>query len=177
MSFPARRGAFPLGVLVAGLIMLLDQASKWWIVFEVMRPPRVIPVFPSFNLVMGWNRGVSFGLFDSDSPYSQWLLIGLALVIVGVLLVWLWRTDSRLMALAIGFIVGGALGNVIDRLHYGAVADFLDVHVAGYHWPAFNVADAGITVGAVIFVLDSLFAGLERDKSGAKEDGAGKDET
>lgn len=164
------------GLLIAGVTIILDQLTKWWIVFEVMSPPRVIPVFPSFNLVMGWNRGVSFGMFDSDSPQNQWLLVALALVIVVVLLVWMKRAESRLVTIAIGLIVGGAIGNVIDRLHFGAVADFLDFYIGAYHWPAFNVADTGITVGAVVLVLDSLFVSSENDKKGADEESVGKDD-
>ena len=164
-------GLLPLGLLVALAIIVVDQLTKWWIVYDVMASPRVIPVIPSFNLVMGWNRGVSFGLFDSDSPMHQWLLIGLAMVVVVVLLFWLRRAETRRIASALGLIIGGALGNVIDRINFGAVADFLDVYIGDYHWPAFNVADAGITVGAIILVLDSLFAGPERDKKGTNDEG------
>ncbi|MBL6942384.1 MAG: signal peptidase II, partial [Rhodospirillales bacterium] len=135
-----------------------------------------IAVFPSFNLVMGWNRGVSFGMFDGDSPLNKWLLIGLALIVVMVLLVWLKRAEDRLVGYALGLIIGGALGNVIDRIHYGAVADFLDFYIGAYHWPAFNVADAGITVGAVVLVLDSLFRGPEQNKIGTDEENAEKDD-
>ena len=153
-----------LGLGIAAIILIADQLSKWWIVSSVMVPPRVIPVTPFFNLVMGWNRGVSFGLFNNDSPLNDWVLPLIALVIVGFLLVWLFRAEKPLMALALGSVIGGALGNVIDRFHYGSVADFLDVHIAGYHWPAFNVADAGISVGAVILVVDSLFSGSDKNK-------------
>ncbi|MDP6109709.1 MAG: signal peptidase II [Rhodospirillales bacterium] len=176
MNARTEKGFFLFGLAIAVIIIVADQLSKWWIVFDVMRPPRIIEVFPSFNLVMGWNRGVSFGMFDSDSPIGQWLLIGLALTVVIVLLVWLKRADSRIIGLAIGLIVGGALGNVIDRIHFGAVADFLDVYIGDYHWPAFNIADAGISVGAIILVLDSLFANPDRDKKGAEEKEAGNDE-
>ncbi len=176
MSSNIRQGYFSLGLIAAAIVVVLDQLSKWWIVFDVMRPPRVIEVFPFFNLVMGWNRGVSFGMFDSDSPLSQWLLIGLALAVVGALLVWLKRADDRLICLAIGLIVGGALGNVIDRIHFGAVADFLDFYIGSYHWPAFNVADAGISVGAVILVLDSLFASSKGDKKSPESKEIGKDD-
>ncbi|MEX2450496.1 MAG: signal peptidase II [Rhodospirillales bacterium] len=153
---------FAGGLGVAAVVLALDQLSKWWIVAEVMQPPRVIPVTPFFNLVLGWNRGISFGLFHGDSAFNVWGLPALALAIVAVLLVWLWRSGGVLVPLAIGLIVGGALGNVIDRIRHGAVADFLDFHVAGYHWPAFNVADTGITVGAVLLIFDSLFGGRER---------------
>ena len=153
-----------LGLLLAVCIMVLDQITKWWIVFSVMQPPRVIPITPFFNLVMGWNRGVSFGLFNSDSPLNDWLLPLIALVIIGFLLVWLVRSESLLMALALGSVIGGAIGNVIDRFHFGAVADFLDLHMAGYHFPAFNVADSGISIGAIILVVDSLFSSPDKNK-------------
>ena len=169
-------GFLPLGLLIALAIIVVDQLTKWWIVYDVMASPRVIPVIPSFNLVMGWNRGVSFGLFDSDSPMHQWLLIGLAMVVVVVLLFWLRRAKTRRIAYALGLIIGGALGNIIDRINFGAVADFLDVYIGDYHWPAFNVADAGITVGAIILVLDSLFAEPDQNKTGADEDNGGKDD-
>jgi signal peptidase II len=172
--------SFSLGLILAFVVLTLDQVSKWWVVTEVMNPPRFIPVFPSFNLVMGWNRGVSFGIFDSDSPPNQWLLIALALVVVTVLLVWLKRDDSRLVSAALGMIVGGALGNVIDRIHYGAVADFLDFYVGDFHWPAFNVADTGITIGVVVLVLESFFVGSKTDKTDKKDaddGGVGKDVT
>ncbi|TAN62117.1 MAG: signal peptidase II, partial [Magnetospirillum sp.] len=95
---------------------------------------------------------------NTDGAWNVWLLSGLALVIVAAMLVWLRTASTRLAQVALGGIIGGALGNVIDRLRFGAVADFLDLHVLGYHWPAFNVADSAITVGAVILVVDSLFA-------------------
>ncbi len=149
---------------MALVILVLDQASKWWVLAVVMQPPQRIAVTPFFNLVTGWNRGVSFGMFDSDSPISGWILSALALVIVGFLLNWLRKENKRHISLAIGMIVGGAIGNVADRIMHGAVFDFLDVHVANYHWPAFNIADSGITVGAAILILDSLFAKPDNSK-------------
>ncbi len=153
------------GLVVAAVVILFDQATKWWIVDVVMQPPRIIPLTPFFNLVMGWNRGVSFGLFDGDSALNVWILPLVALAIVAALVVWLRRVQGAWLASAIGLVIGGALGNVVDRLRFGAVADFLDFHVAGYHWPAFNVADSGITVGVAMLVLDSLFMGAEKPKS------------
>ena len=106
---------------------------------------------------MGWNRGVSFGMFNTASPYNAWVLSAIALGIVAALAVWLRRAGRPFLAAAIGLVMGGALGNVVDRLRFGAVFDFLDLHAVGYHWPAFNVADSAITVGAVLLVVDSLF--------------------
>jgi signal peptidase II len=149
------------------LVFGLDQATKWWILESVMQPPRVMPVTPFFNLVMVWNRGVSFGMFNQDSAYNAWIFTALALAISAVLVVWMWRADNRLIGVAIGLIVGGALGNAVDRLRFGAVADFLDFHVMGYHWPAFNVADAGISIGAVLLLADALFSRPEKPKNKA----------
>ena len=122
-----------------------------------MRPPRIIPLTDFFNLVLGLNRGVSFGMLDMQSPMGRWILAGLALTIIVALLIWMWRTDKRLVTGALGLIVGGAVGNVIDRVLLGGVVDFLDFHWAGYHWPAFNVADIAITCGAAVLIWDSFF--------------------
>ncbi|MCP5366995.1 MAG: signal peptidase II [Hyphomicrobiales bacterium] len=154
------------GLAIAAVVAALDQATKWWILTRVMDPPRTIEVTPFFNLVMAWNRGVSFGLFDGDSPYNAWVLTALAVAIVIALLAWLARAQGPAILAGIGLVVGGAVGNVIDRLRFGAVADFLDFHAAGLHWPAFNLADSAITLGAVLLVLDSLFGGPESPKKG-----------
>jgi signal peptidase II len=155
------------GLAAAALVLGLDQGTKWWILEIVMQPPRVIPMTPFFNLVLGWNRGVSFGLFNSDSALNLWLLPFVALAIVVALLIWLSRVDGLLLGYAIGMVIGGAIGNVVDRLFRDqrAVADFLDLHLAGYHWPAFNLADTGITVGAAILIIDSLFMKPEKPKN------------
>jgi signal peptidase II len=105
---------------------------------------------------MVWNRGVSFGLFSGTGGESPYILIGVAAVIVAGLIVWLSRLSDRFMAAAVALIVSGAVANVHDRLRFGAVADFLDLHVAGYHWPAFNLADSAIVIGAVLVALDAL---------------------
>jgi signal peptidase II len=154
-SMATRSRVMALGIIVA--ILILDQASKYWILGSVMQPPRVIEVTSFFNIVLAWNRGVSFGMFNTDSTYGPMLLTGLAVGIVCVLAVWLWKAQTRVTVISIALVIGGAAGNVIDRLQYGAVVDFLDVHGFGYHWPAFNVADSAICVGASILVLESLF--------------------
>ncbi|MEX0693961.1 MAG: signal peptidase II [Rhodospirillales bacterium] len=153
---PSRRPA-AIGALIAVVVLILDQASKFWILYDVMQPPKVIEVTPFFNIVLAWNRGVSFGMFNNLGDFGPYLLTGLAVVIILVLAFWLWRANSRLSAVSLALIIGGAVGNVIDRLQYGAVVDFLDFHGFGYHWPAFNVADSAICVGATMLVLESLF--------------------
>lgn len=147
------------GLLIALVVMVLDQASKWWILLDVMNPPQLIPILPSFNLVLTWNRGVSFGMFAMGTDMGPWILSILAVVIVAVLLAWLRKSEGKLVPAAIGLIVGGAIGNVVDRMVHGAVVDFLDLYWGSYHWPAFNVADSAITVGAILLVVDSLFSG------------------
>ena len=152
------------GLLVASAVIVLDQATKWWVVTIFMNPPRVVDVWPFFSVVMVWNRGVTFG-FLSDAPFwGRWALVGLSLAIVAILLLWLRRAETKWRAAAIGLIIGGALGNVIDRVNYGAVADFLDFHVTGYHWPAFNFADSAITLGVAIMFFDALFKPKETVK-------------
>ena len=153
---------FRNGLIVSAAVLALDQVTKWLIVFTIMRPPRVIEVTPFFNLVMGWNYGISFGFLNSVPALGLWLLPMVAVVITAALGVWLYRTDRLRPALALGLIIGGALGNLVDRLRFGAVADFLDFHAWGYHWPAFNAAASAITVGAVVLILDSLFVRDEK---------------
>jgi signal peptidase II len=114
-------------------------------------------ITPFFNIVMAWNQGVSFGLFPVDSALGRAVLVGFSLAIVGVLGVWLMRVADRLVATGIGLIIGGALGNVVDRVRFGAVADFFDFHAFGYHWYVFNVADAAIVIGVGLLVFESLF--------------------
>lgn len=153
-------------LLFAAVIVGIDQASKWWILEKVMMPPRVIEVTSFFNLVMTWNRGVSFGLFNNDSPYNPLILSAVALVICGLLIIWLARAYRPVLAYGLGAIIGGAIGNLIDRVRFGAVADFLDFHLWGYHWPAFNVADAAITIGVTVLIADSLFGMPEERRKG-----------
>jgi signal peptidase II len=164
-SFSTRHGPSytRFGLIVAALVAVLDQGSKWWILETVMQPiPHVIEVTPFFNLVLVWNYGVSFGTFASGAAYMPYVLSGIAAVIAVSLVAWLRQVDRCLMVLAIGFIIGGAVGNVIDRLRFGAVADFLDFHIDSWHFWAFNVADAGISVGVAFLLLDGLFAGREK---------------
>lgn len=147
------------GLGIAFIVLVLDQLSKWYMIYVLDLPsaPRIVTSF--FNLVMVWNTGVSFGMFAGADSLRAYILVAVAAVIVVVLLHWLRQTDDRLLALAIGLIVGGAVGNIIDRLRYKAVADFIDIHVAGWHWPAFNVADSGICIGVALLCWHSLRAG------------------
>ncbi|MBF0248466.1 MAG: signal peptidase II [Alphaproteobacteria bacterium] len=149
----------PWGWGLALAILAADQVSKWAILdYFAAAPANIVGVTPYFNIVLAWNPGISFGMFGAGGDVGRWILVALAAVICGVLGRWLMRAETRFAALSLGAIIGGAVGNVIDRVRFGAVVDFLDVHVLGYHWPAFNVADGAITVGATVLILESLFA-------------------
>ncbi|MGI9506383.1 MAG: signal peptidase II [Geminicoccaceae bacterium] len=130
--------------------------TKWIALSGVDFAENPIRVTSFFDLVLVWNRGVSFGMFNNAGAYGPMILSGIAIAVVLGLLYWLRQAENRLTVMALGLVIGGALGNVIDRFRFGAVVDFLDFHIAGYHWPAFNVADAAICVGAVLLLLDGL---------------------
>lgn len=146
-------------LLLALAVLLADQASKWVILLRVMDPPRIIEVTGFLNLVLVYNRGVSFGLLASDYAWKPYALAALSLAVIAGLLWWMRRQSGRLPQWGVGLILGGALGNVIDRFLHPGVVDFLDLHYAGWHWPAFNLADAAIVAGVGLLLLDGLFAG------------------
>jgi lipoprotein signal peptidase len=160
------------GLILAAIVLLADQASKW-AVLELLRLPEVrqIPLLAlgpfGFDLTMVWNRGVTFGLLAADGPWGQAVLSGVALVVSVFLLRWMVRAENRLTAYALGAVVGGAAGNVIDRLRFGAVADFLDAHGWGWHWYVFNLADAAIVLGVLALVADALFRPSPKAKGAA----------
>ena len=147
--------------LAAGLLVLLaDQASKYW-VLEVLQLPRLgsVALLPVLNFTMVWNRGVTFGLLGGlGGKLGSVLLAAVALGVVAALAVWLRRAERLPVALALGAIAGGAVGNVADRLRFGAVVDFIHAHAWGWSWYVFNVADASIVCGVAALVLDGLFA-------------------
>lgn len=146
------------GLILAAVIVVLDQASKWLIIHVVMDPHRIIEVTPFFNIVLVWNRGISFGLFNNGEMWVTWILSVVAIGIAGALVAWLRRVEGRWLATALGFVIGGAIGNVLDRIVNSnrAVTDFLDFHLGAHHFPAFNVADSAISVGVVLLLIDSL---------------------
>jgi signal peptidase II len=144
------------GLVAALIVAVADQLSKLWILDLFAGRPAAIEVAPFFNLVLTWNRGMSFGLFNSDSALNAVVFTAVAAIIVTGLVIWLRRVEQTLLALAIGMVIGGAIGNVIDRLSRGAVVDFLDFHLAGWHFYVFNLADAAISVGVGLMLIDSL---------------------
>ncbi|MCX7376026.1 MAG: signal peptidase II [Alphaproteobacteria bacterium] len=160
-----RLRGFGIGMALA--ILVADQISKWWVLEVFDLPARVsVPVLPFLNLTMVWNRGITFGLLSSDSGWGAALLAAVALGVVVALTVWLWQAERMAVALALGAVAGGAVGNVIDRIAYGAVVDFLHAHAWGWSWYVFNVADAAIVCGVGLLLLDSLLAGRKDGAAG-----------
>jgi signal peptidase II len=149
-----------LGIAVAVFAFVLDQMVKGLFLygfgFAGMGAGEAIRVGPFFNLVMVWNKGVSFGLFPADSAAGRVFLICFSIAVVTALAFWLSRNKDRLTAIGIGLVIGGALGNVLDRARFGAVADFFHLHGFGYDWYVFNVADAGIVAGVGLLLYESL---------------------
>jgi signal peptidase II len=168
---------FLIGLLVAGSALVLDQVVKLaflygagWIDTLGQGPNGIrIGILPFFDVVMVWNRGISYGLFQAETDFHRWLLAAFALGVIGFLVWWLRGIQDLRLAQAIGLIIGGALGNVIDRILYGAVADFFLLHAAGYEWYVFNIADTAVVLGVVIMGLDLLISEW-RSRTRAKED-------
>jgi len=169
------------GLAIICSVILLDQYTKW-LVIDLLRSPAVVhPGFlqwltslskislltgpedfnhktlsPFLNFVMVWNKGISFGMMDNKYPHMAGIFIVLSLTIALILTVWLALSTQKIVTVALALIIGGALGNVADRVRFDAVEDFIDFHLAQYHWPAFNVADSCIVIGAGILMLVSL---------------------
>ncbi|HEC06183.1 MAG TPA: lipoprotein signal peptidase [Thiolapillus brandeum] len=154
MADRLRPGGF---LLLALLVLVLDQASKAW-VMAVFQPYEVLPVLPVFNLTLVFNEGAAFSFLSNAGGWQRWFFVGLTSLISLGLLVWLLRlkASERLTGLALALILGGALGNLVDRLRLGKVTDFLDFHWQGWHWPAFNLADSAITLGVMLMLLVSF---------------------
>ena len=153
-----------LGYLVAVIGFLVDQAFKLWMLFgyqidTVMRLEGPVRLAPFFDLVLVWNRGISYGLFQQHDDWGRYTLIGLAAVAAIGLAIWIWKSHEKLTTVALGLIMGGALGNGLDRILHGAVVDLFHFHLGSFSWYVFNLADVFIVVGAAILVFESLFAG------------------
>ena len=163
----ADRRIFRQGLILCVALIVADQVSKAIIMSIMEQHPFGIPILPVFSLVTAWNPGISFSMLRGVGPE---VLSGIAILVSLALLFWLTRVENRLTALGIGCVAGGALGNVIDRFRFGAVFDFLDFYVKTgsgreFHWPAFNLADSGITIGVVLLLIDGLFHRVDRAKT------------
>lgn len=158
------------GLAVALASAAVDQAVKLWLLFVFDLGARgIVTLTPFLNLVLAWNTGISFSLFPQDGPLGQWALLALKLIAVVLLWMWLARASTRLTAVALGLIIGGALGNAIDRLAYGAVADFVLFHVTtatfSFNWAVFNLADAAIVVGVAGLLYETLLGSPDAAKA------------
>ncbi|MBX5472698.1 MAG: signal peptidase II [Acetobacteraceae bacterium] len=167
----SRGRVFAAGLVSAGLVLIADQLSKWW-VLDILRLPLRgrVDLLPVLSLTMVWNRGITFGLLHELGAWASPLLVATAVAIVLALGAWMYRAERLLVVIALGGIVGGAIGNVIDRLRFGAVADFIHAHAFGYSWYVFNIADAAIVCGVALLVLDTAMvrtteAGHGKDNS------------
>lgn len=146
-----------LGLLSGLVVLAADQASKYWVLHGIDLPEiGQIVLLPVLNLTFVRNSGVTFGLLNGYGTWSYLVLAAVALAVVAALGVWLRRAESPLVAVSLGAIAGGAIGNVIDRLRFGSVVDFIDVHAGSLHWYVFNVADAAIVCGVAALVLDNF---------------------
>jgi len=149
------------GVVVALVSAALDQAVKLWLLFGIDLGARgVIRLAPFLDLVLTWNTGISYGLFPQEGPLGQWALLALKAIAAILLWIWLARATSRLTALALGLIIGGAIGNAIDRAAYGAVVDFVLLHATtdtfDFKWYVFNIADVAIVAGVAVLLYETL---------------------
>jgi len=150
------------GLITAAATLILDQAVKLWLLYGFDLGHRgLVKVLPFFDLILAWNTGISYGWFSESGPTGQILLMAFKIVAVLALTVWMVRSRTRLATMALGLIVGGAIGNAIDRLAYGAVVDFALLHaeIGGktYNWYVFNIADVAIVAGVAALLYDSFF--------------------
>jgi len=144
---------------LSAIVMVLDQLTKWYMA-SWLSLYETVAVMPYFNLTMAHNHGAAFSFLADEGGWQRWFFTGLALIISAVLVVWLakLKPTAKLEALSLSLILGGAIGNVIDRIVHGYVIDFLDVYIGTSHWPAFNIADSAICIGAVLLIIDSFKA-------------------
>ena len=142
---------------LSGVVLILDQGSKWF-ADSLLGPHDAVPLLPFLDLRKAYNPGAAFSFLSDASGWQRWFFSGLAVLIIGVLVVWLRRLPpgQGRVALALALILGGAAGNLIDRVLYGHVIDFIDLYYGTWHWPTFNIADSAITLGAVLLILDAL---------------------
>jgi signal peptidase II len=154
---PTSRRPALFALIAAAFALAVDQAHKLTMLFLLdWKEGEVVRLLPVLDHVLVWNHGISFGLFQQDDALGRWLLLIMKLAIVAGLAVWAWRTPDRIVAVALGLIIGGAIGNGIDRAAYGAVADFFHFHVGEFSWYVFNLADCAIVGGVALLLYDAF---------------------
>jgi len=149
------KGKYILSAAIITILLISDQVTKWLALKHLAEGPKT--VLPFLDFVLVWNRGISFGMFNQGHDYMPWVLSALSLIIVVGVTSWLIRTNHLPTIIALAAVISGAIGNIIDRIRFGAVVDFIDVHVKDWHYPAFNIADSAIVLGIAFIVLDGLF--------------------
>ncbi len=143
---------------LSALVVVLDQVTKY-LVSDSLQLYQSIPILPSLNLVLAHNTGAAFSFLSDAGGWQRWFFAVLAIVVSAVILVWIVRLKQHelRLAIALSLVLGGAIGNVWDRIMLGYVVDFIDVYYGDWHWPAFNVADSAICIGAILLIIDALF--------------------
>ena len=155
-----------LGFSAALITLVLDQATKLYTLFVYDLPVKEpAEIAPFINLIVVWNRGISYGLFQQNSELGRWALVAISILASIALSIWIRRTRAKLLAASLGLIVGGAIGNAIDRMAYGAVFDFIQFHMGSWSWYVFNVADAAIVAGVAGLLYDSFVLEGRRAKA------------
>jgi signal peptidase II len=158
-----------IGVVTALVTLVLDQITKLHTLFVYDLPVREpVRLTPFLDLIVVWNRGISYGLFQQHTEAGRWILVAVSLAAALALSVWIRRTEGRLLAACLGLIVGGAVGNAIDRVAYGAVFDFIHFHIGSFSWYVFNVADAAIVAGVIGLIYDSFVLEKRRTQRKAR---------
>lgn len=153
---------FPYGLIIALATLALDQLSKYWMLHVFKLADRApVEIMPFLNLDVVWNTGISFGMLNQFGMNNAMVLVMISVFICAALFGWLHKVQEASMARAIGFVLGGALGNIIDRYRFGSVFDFIDLHLGNWHWPAFNVADAAICLGVFLILINGVWQKLK----------------
>lgn len=161
------------GAIWAVVVLALDQASKLGLLFGAdiaSRPP--IALTPFLDLTLVWNRGISYGMFQMPHDFGRWALVAGSVVAIVALGIWLMRAGNRVLAVGLGLIIGGAVGNLIDRVYWGAVVDFVHFYVGSFSWYVFNVADAAIVFGVIALLYDAFWIEGRRNRAGNSDTAA-----
>ena len=156
------------GLCIALPVALADLISKWLVYTHLVYGGKLVEITSFFNLVERWNKGVSFSLFSDSGRLTFYILSLASVAIISALIFWLRREKRLLPVIALGLVIGGAFGNLCDRLYNGAVFDFLDFHIASYHWPAFNFADFSIVIGAFVLIITCVSFNPNKEKGNKK---------
>lgn len=160
-AMPTGPSLFRQGLWIAALVFLLDQVSKIWILDGLdlpSQPGQNVDVLPFFSLTMVWNTGVSMGLLKDQGDIARWVLVAFTLGIAGIVVFWLRSAQHRLSMIALAFILGGAIGNILDRIRFGAVVDFIRLHAFDYSFFVFNIADSAISIGVGLLLLEAFLS-------------------